>query len=891
MASLPLPSFLIPQPFRWRGATVSHLTAGIPLFICALFLLVGLVAVDVDTDGVDLYIQRQTAGFTIDNVLGKDDRPGNYYYWFYGVAFELPLLLAERALGLEDIRAIKLLRYLLTHLLFIVAGFFCYRLVYQLFNNRLLAIFALLLFLLHPRIYAHSFINSKDLPLLSGFMIALYLLERALRRDTARAFILCGIGVGLLTNVRIMGAMLFPAVLTLRGIDLFSAGSWPRRKPILLTAGAFALVSILALYATWPYLWSNPIGNFLEGWAWLAQNARYRTFLFRGEWVSWAALPADYIPVWFGITTPLPVLLLGFTGAIAVICRGIAQPRAIFHNTPLRFPFLLLAAFILPVAAVILLGSSLYDGWRHLFFIYAPFCLLAVWGLAWLSLARPGKIWRGGVYGLTGLGILLTVLQILQLYPWHEYYYNSLVARAVPEYLRTQYDMQHRLKLRGDAPEHLRDSKLNAPVYLSAGAAGGASPAAGRDPDYFTLINPYLVRQPDTAFNRPYAVQIYNNTLVIVKTTDTARLPAAAVAAYQELYQQAVAGGAPIIRDQYDVYLNGRTLTFVKENCPPGALSGIFRAKIYRANAPRPSYFHRRLEGDSSINSGVRLRSGAGEQCLAVLQLPETGENLLLGQYEPETGGLPLWEELYSFRRPGLTAALSELRTEYPATAAPGQFSVRRFLSRSGESNLLYFKPTCTPEDAAAHFFLHIYPVVATSLAPESQSLGFANADFNFWKHGIRPGGDCFAVVPLPDYPIAEIATGQAGQWTTRFPVDLTPERRATYARLSARQPTASGYFALYRQGNKLHYVRESCAAGDTAAQFFLHIIPVDPDDLAPEWRPRGFENRDFDFATFGSHFAGRCLATVPLPDYPIAEIRTGQYVPSQGELWSAALN
>ena len=91
-----------------------------------------------------------------------------------------------------------------------------------------------------PRIYANTFVNSKDPPFISMFIIALYLLERAFRKDTVAAFILLGIAVGLLTNLRIMGIMLFPAVIAMRGLDLRYAGSWAQRKAILRTAGLFA---------------------------------------------------------------------------------------------------------------------------------------------------------------------------------------------------------------------------------------------------------------------------------------------------------------------------------------------------------------------------------------------------------------------------------------------------------------------------------------------------------------------------------------------------------------------------------------------------------------------------------------------------------------------------
>ena len=139
------------------------------------------------------------------------------------MAVEAPLVAAERLLGLEDSRAIYLSRHLAAHLLFLAAGFFAWLLVYRLFGNRIIALLAMLLFLLHPRIYAHSFFNTKDLPFLSMFMIALYLAHRAFRRDSVWAFALCGAGAALLMNIRIMGVMLVPAVLCMLALDGFHA--------------------------------------------------------------------------------------------------------------------------------------------------------------------------------------------------------------------------------------------------------------------------------------------------------------------------------------------------------------------------------------------------------------------------------------------------------------------------------------------------------------------------------------------------------------------------------------------------------------------------------------------------------------------------------------------
>lgn len=44
-----------------------------------------------------------------------------------------------------------------------------------------------------------------------------------------------------------------------------------------------------------------------------------------------------------------------------------------------------------------------------------------------------------------------------------------------------------------------------------------------------------------------------------------------------------------------------------------------------------------------------------------------------------------------------------------------------------------------------------------------------------------------------------------------------------------------SSDFDIYHHGNRLIYVRNQCSDGDTRADFFLHIIPVDEDSRAAE--------------------------------------------------------
>ena len=190
------------------------------LIALALFAIVGLIVLDDYGIGTDEKAQREIGYAAFNYILGDADALiKGHFDRLYGVALEVPLVVIERLLGLEDPRAIYLSRHLLTHLLFLAAGFFAWLLAYRLFGNRLVALLAMLLFLLHPRIYAHSFFNSKDPVFLSAFMVALYLAHRAFRRDGVWAFALCGAGAALLVNIRIMGFILLPAVLGMLALD------------------------------------------------------------------------------------------------------------------------------------------------------------------------------------------------------------------------------------------------------------------------------------------------------------------------------------------------------------------------------------------------------------------------------------------------------------------------------------------------------------------------------------------------------------------------------------------------------------------------------------------------------------------------------------------------
>lgn len=103
--------------------------------------------------------------------------------------------------------------------------------------------------------------------------------------------------------------------------------------------------------------------------------------------------------------------------------------------------------------------------------------------------------------------------------------------------------------------------------------------------------------------------------------------------------------------------------------------------------------------------------------------------------------------------------------------------------------------------------------------------------------------------------------------------------------------------YEVHLSGPWLIYVNRQCDGGDIDGlpRVFLHVYPVDADDL-PDRRARyGFDNLDFGFANHSVYRGrGACIAVRALPGYPIARIHTGQFTGvhgDQGTIWEGAFD
>lgn len=103
--------------------------------------------------------------------------------------------------------------------------------------------------------------------------------------------------------------------------------------------------------------------------------------------------------------------------------------------------------------------------------------------------------------------------------------------------------------------------------------------------------------------------------------------------------------------------------------------------------------------------------------------------------------------------------------------------------------------------------------------------------------------------------------------------------------------------FTVSISGRNLFYYASIEEGPDLEAPFFLHIFPVNSNEL-PEYRKiHGYDNLDFIYTDakinppFGTRYKSYLIAKRVLPTYWIREIVTGQYIPETGQrLWETKI-
>lgn len=358
----------------------------------------------------------------------------------HGLVFELILAGIEKLSSARDSRDIYLQRHLVSHLFFLLGVFGFYLLIKRHLKSDTLALLGAGMLALSPRIYAHSFFNTKDIPFMVMMIFSLYSFVRAFEARSAVWLIIHGIFCGLLASIRIIGIMMLVFTLSFIIIDYLLNR---RSRNLLVLAFPYMAVFTLTLVATWPFLWADPLRRFAVAMRSLSSYPWQGKVLYFGLFYKASELPWHYAPVWMAVTTPV-VYSAGFLVGSAWSVRDLVKNLAASFTDPtLRNTMLFLLCFFAPLLAVIARDSVLYDGWRHLYFIYPCFLLLAITGIAKIGEALKGhRAYLGLLGGILAFSLASTGFSMLRDHPYEHVYFNFLLPRR-GEYLRKNWEQDY----------------------------------------------------------------------------------------------------------------------------------------------------------------------------------------------------------------------------------------------------------------------------------------------------------------------------------------------------------------------------------------------------------------------------------------------------------------
>lgn len=346
-------------------------------------------------------------------------RPWEYADWaselrlqLYGPAhFMLATLLSRLVIFLDQswtYYEAHHLAYFLTFLLGIPAFYFlCAR-----WMSEWAALGATLLFATQPLIWGNAFINPKDLPFMTFFIMSIAL-GVAMLDDAATLPRWKTVAAGIMLGVTISTRAIGP----LAGGLVILYGLWKQPRKTLRVAPLYLMSAAASAYLTWPYLWAAPVSRFWESLSAMSKYPMRAKSLFAGNLYPSEQIPLAYFPTLSALQLTEPLLFLAVIG-IAVAFRDFFKGG---NKEPLLF---FAACFLAPFLAVSLRGSTLYDNARQLMFLLFPFFILAGIGLDALLKRVKMPLLQGA---LIIAALLPGVYACLHLHPYEYAYYNQLI--------------------------------------------------------------------------------------------------------------------------------------------------------------------------------------------------------------------------------------------------------------------------------------------------------------------------------------------------------------------------------------------------------------------------------------------------------------------------------
>lgn len=380
----------------------------------------------------------------------------------HGVLFEIPVSLLGTVLAHGDTAAYYRLRHLFVFLSFMVGVWALFRLAELRLRSWRWGVVAAGALVVSPRLFAEAFYNGQDVVFMACFTVAMLTLAQLAQKPTWRRVLLHSLACAVATDVRIVG--LLTVGFTLVWLTLLAFQQSTEKRRLLKFMGVYLVTTGLLIVVGWPYLWENPLGHFLAAFQQMSRFPWQGRNFYLGDLRSGTDTPWHYLPVWIGITTPWPYLLAACIG-LARWLKHLKNLRQQLRTWEGPLDMVVISWLLGPVLLIIALQAAVYNGWRHLYFIYPALLLLAVCGMhqvyTW-AMRHPERrwMWRSLAWILLA-GVLHTAYRMVREHPQQQVYFSVLPpAVASQQFDRDYWGLSYRTGLEwllaADTATHIR---------------------------------------------------------------------------------------------------------------------------------------------------------------------------------------------------------------------------------------------------------------------------------------------------------------------------------------------------------------------------------------------------------------------------------------------------
>lgn len=343
--------------------------------------------------------------------------------YLYGGLFDASAaMIYERMPNADPYNIRHLLNSLFGAMLIITTGL----LARQLSKSWLVALIALLLTVLSPRLFGDSMNNPKDIPFAMAYVMSVFGIIRFnsfLPKWDWRSAVFLGISMSIALNIRVGGLLLlvYFGLYTVVNVYLRGKEFADAKANGLVIIGKAAVLGIISYFLGlifFPYSHAAPITNTLSALKIMSNFDYAIRMLFEGHALWSDEIPWYYIPKWLGMAIPLSVII----GLVLFVVKI----RSIFRGRdwlPLAF---IIFVGVFPVAYAVAKHSSLYDGIRHFLFLMPMINVMAALGWASTLFAFWAKKFNWVVPAVLGILLILPLRFMIANHPNEYIYFNEL---------------------------------------------------------------------------------------------------------------------------------------------------------------------------------------------------------------------------------------------------------------------------------------------------------------------------------------------------------------------------------------------------------------------------------------------------------------------------------